>query len=100
MPGLIPTHAGKTKPVNNALQGLGAHPHSRGENRGVYRYSEDPEGSSPLTRGKPQTGDQDGDQAGLIPTHAGKTGTMPGAGPFLWAHPHSRGENVMTSCAV
>ena len=30
--GLIPTHAGKTGKTDVALEELGAHPHSRGEN--------------------------------------------------------------------
>ena len=32
---------------------------------------------------------------GLIPAHAGKTNEVIIFGPFLWAHPRSRGENCM-----
>ena len=50
-------------------------------------------GSSPLTRGK--QGVEGGGAAlpGLIPAHAGKTGTMPGSTRMVRAHPRSRGEN-------
>ena len=53
-------------------------------------------GSSPLTRGKPATGDHLNADAGLIPAHAGKT--CPKTRPFVRcvAHPRSRGENVPT----
>ena len=50
-------------------------------------------GSSPLTRGKRARGRAVAARAGLIPAHAGKTGT--GKNPLLAppAHPRSRGEN-------
>ena len=70
-----------------------AHPRSRGEN--VVKPGSlilEP-GSSPLTRGKLGGVRPTHLRKRLIPAHAGKTGTMPGAGPFLWAHPRSRGEN-------
>ena len=94
MPGLIPTHAGKTKPVNNALQGLGAHPHSRGENPKPETTRYPPEGSSPLTRGKPWRLPLQRGPGGLIPTHAGKTSPRRTRRVAPWAHPHSRGENA------
>ena len=93
MPGLIPTHAGKTKPVNNALQGLGAHPHSRGENPKPETTRYPPEGSSPLTRGKRPLRACEPGSTGLIPTHAGKTRGRKPPPATCWAHPHSRGEN-------
>ena len=77
-----------------------AHPRSRGENlrEGVEGFHE--EGSSPLTRGKP-----DGLQAakpvvGLIPAHAGKTLSACRRANRRWAHPRSRGENVVTQVPV
>ena len=71
-----------------------AHPRSRGENRTFGRFDEVAKGSSPLTRGKRSPHPQNKNRTRLIPAHAGKTGTMPGAGPSLWAHPRSRGENL------
>ena len=53
----------------------------------------DYDGSSPLTRGKPIQGRTHRQTTGLIPTHAGKTPRLIGAGAVHRAHPHSRGEN-------
>ena len=51
-------------------------------------------GSSPLTRGKPETLRRDRHHDGLIPAHAGKT--PPTRRPISppEAHPRSRGENI------
>ena len=90
---LIPTHPGKTNPANRPTGEAGAHPHSRGENSN-RRYSEKlAPGSSPLTRGKRRRGAPRGRRIGLIPTHAGKTGTGGSKSTSPRAHPHSRGEN-------
>ena len=75
--GLIPAHAGKTF-TRSELGGVPeAHPRSRGENiqqpGAVVRTS----GSSPLTRGKHGVLLGDLEEAGLIPTHAGKTRYLP-----------------------
>ena len=51
-------------------------------------------GSSPLTRGKPLDYGCDRHLMGLIPAHAGKTGSSPGRSAIRRAHPRSRGENV------
>ena len=52
-------------------------------------------GSSPLTRGKLPRRVLRRSHVGLIPAHAGKTNEVIIFGPFLWAHPRSRGENCM-----
>ena len=72
---LIPAHAGKTRGCAS-LRGLfRAHPRSRGENFqpahtiGVFQ------GSSPLTRGKRARTLDCALLGGLIPAHAGKTGS-------------------------
>ena len=92
--GLIPAHAGKTKPTIAHIITNAAHPRSRGENRvlkpGGYLLA----GSSPLTRGKhPHPGPR-AHAWGLIPAHAGKTGQKTLALLRIRAHPRSRGENV------
>ena len=71
--GLIPTHAGKTGGVESLLAGVGAHPHSRGENLNGGCLIAPGQGSSPLTRGKQSLSGADADHDRLIPTHAGKT---------------------------
>ena len=90
---LIPAHAGKTPTWSTPTVACWAHPRSRGENRGVYRYSEDPEGSSPLTRGKRQELHHVGRSRRLIPAHAGKTSRRRCRRSPDGAHPRSRGEN-------
>ena len=51
------------------------------------------EGSSPLTRGKPRCRPGWLGQEGLIPAHAGKTGSGSSDATRPGAHPRSRGEN-------
>ena len=70
-----------------------AHPRSRGENvpPGPRRFWI--EGSSPLTRGKPNALVPSEVAHGLIPAHAGKTSNSRRAQSKPSAHPRSRGEN-------
>ena len=70
-----------------------AHPRSRGENEVVHEVHSRVQGSSPLTRGKPDRAAGPGQVVGLIPAHAGKTRTCPPASCPRRAHPRSRGEN-------
>ena len=92
---LIPTHAGKTSGLPLVFLGLGAHPHSRGENESVAYGIPPMLGSSPLTRGKLGRFSGEGIASGLIPTHAGKTWMRPTTASCAAAHPHSRGENPL-----
>ena len=71
--GLIPAHAGKTTELTIGAINPGAHPRSRGENAGAACTGTPTEGSSPLTRGKPQQAALAVGTLGLIPAHAGKT---------------------------
>ena len=90
---LIPAHAGKTTYEGSVTFPRAAHPRSRGENDPGGRRQVGAGGSSPLTRGKPASGEDRRRRAGLIPAHAGKT-TRPTPPPSrLEAHPRSRGEN-------
>ena len=94
-PGLIPAHAGKTKPAPSMRAPAKAHPRSRGENRWSDADALSSHGSSPLTRGKhlcPRWSDAD---ARLIPAHAGKTPNAYQNQPEVKAHPRSRGENLL-----
>ena len=92
--GLIPAHAGKTGPVQLGGWHSGAHPRSRGENRRRLNLCRRPRGSSPLTRGKPNTLQRISVITGLIPAHAGKTSWWLSARWSRPAHPRSRGENL------
>ena len=94
--GLIPAHAGKTSV--NVIDGVfpRAHPRSRGENSGASSGLIRANGSSPLTRGKPETRRTGATSIRLIPAHAGKTPSPRAAPPPLTAHPRSRGENYAT----
>ena len=90
---LIPAHAGKTRPKDDAgIQGA-AHPRSRGENREAAALNGDREGSSPLTRGKRSRSPSSVNGTGLIPAHAGKTPVRRASRRPSSAHPRSRGEN-------
>ena len=101
-PGLIPAHAGKTPSRLPRLSPDGAHPRSRGENMTPHDRPEDPEGSSPLTRGKRVAVSAACVTDGLIPAHAGKTVSGSPWGGGRGAHPRSRGENagrLVSTCA-
>ena len=91
--GLIPAHAGKTRPDVSLSDRERAHPRSRGENFGVELAKLCAQGSSPLTRGKPPVSDFAPYRVGLIPAHAGKTSPACSSTPPQRAHPRSRGEN-------
>ena len=71
--GLIPAHAGKTRPSSDSSPDHRAHPRSRGENASRDAHNSEPTGSSPLTRGKLPGKNDSCAGAGLIPAHAGKT---------------------------
>ena len=73
--GLIPAHAGKTTPRHATTSAAPAHPRSRGENMLGEAKVVEWDGSSPLTRGKPDDVGEDLTVQGLIPAHAGKTGS-------------------------
>ena len=93
--GLIPAHAGKTRPWHAQSRTPWAHPRSRGENRRGISVSKRGTGSSPLTRGKRYRVLCGCGRCRLIPAHAGKTHALRRqheAGP---AHPRSRGENAV-----
>ena len=70
---LIPAHAGKTRAAETRQRGPVAHPRSRGENICPRCLTDRQEGSSPLTRGKPEFGVFGHFGLRLIPAHAGKT---------------------------
>ena len=96
---LIPAHAGKTCSGAGRWSAYRAHPRSRGENVTVKTHTRGAQGSSPLTRGKPESAPAFSRARRLIPAHAGKTGR-----PELYrrppaAHPRSRGENGRAAAA-
>ena len=93
--GLIPAHAGKTSRPRLRSRRQRAHPRSRGENNKGGDGTGTSPGSSPLTRGKPWNGLDDNGNPGLIPAHAGKTTGQTAVRGGDWAHPRSRGENVL-----
>ncbi len=92
---LIPAHAGKTVNTMKPTISVPAHPRSRGENSHVPGMRSGAGGSSPLTRGKRLFEVSNLNPLGLIPAHAGKTTPPPEAREPLWAHPRSRGENIV-----
>ena len=91
--GLIPAHAGKTRPSTSPRPRFKAHSRSCGENAATPVFAMPPSGSSPLTRGKRCMILLTGRPVRLIPAHAGKTESRFGRRRRLAAHPRSRGEN-------
>ena len=92
---LIPAHAGKTRTGAPARCEWSAHPRSRGENFLTALDAPELAGSSPLTRGKLGLANQGGLALRLIPAHAGKTYFNSAHPAHPWAHPRSRGENLL-----
>ena len=77
---LIPARAGKTRGRSKTPSRKPAHPRSRGENGPGRVGAAGGRGSSPLARGKRQTGSSARAGSRLIPARAGKTsGTRCGA---------------------
>ena len=97
--GLIPAHAGKTRPARRRTSLRGAHPRSRGEHQDEGSVTGLEGGSSPLMRGKLLQDDRFLPVDGLIPAHAGKTEPGCSRTSPSTAHPHSCGENVVCFCA-
>ena len=97
---LIPAHAGKTGSRFQAPRTTTAHPRSRGENENGVLAGVTSVGSSPLTRGKLSSPPAWGARFGLIPAHAGKTFGLDGSDAHAWAHPRSRGENLIGGCLI
>ena len=93
---LIPAHAGKTQCPRILACLRTAHPRSRGENPHPAGVGPLSLGSSPLTRGKPLQQGTGPFMRRLIPAHAGKTERLTCSRSDAWAHPRSRGENVVT----
>ena len=91
--GLIPAHAGKTAFCAAISARCAAHPRSRGENGANDFLRTIVQGSSPLTRGKPNCAPRPTVAPGLIPAHAGKTRHRRSCRQSCRAHPRSRGEN-------
>ena len=98
--GLIPAHAGKTEPGCSRTSPSTAHPHSCGENVVCFCAPSAVQGSSPLTRGKPEHAGRNLRRRGLIPAHAGKTRRPSRCRSTRWAHPHSCRENMVSDGKV
>ena len=94
---LIPAHAGKTFETGSRHLGSWAHPRACGENIPTRSPARPAGGSSPRMRGKQHLRIRDRVPDGLIPAHAGKTGSFE-AGRWWWgAHPRACGENAERS---
>ena len=90
-PGLIPAHAGSTWPPLASSARIGAHPRSRGVDPRPGVWTGRACGSSPLTRGRPNGGQEVEANTRLIPAHAGSTADPRSTAGGWPAHPRSRG---------
>ena len=95
--GLIPAHAGSTHEQGHDPVLCGAHPRSRGEHQLGGSACSYLFGSSPLTRGAPQSLRRSFRLLGLIPAHAGSTTKRCLLSTAVRAHPRSRGEHSSPS---
>ena len=99
--GLIPARAGRTHAQCRRRALAGAHPRSRGPDKGELVGMGDVSGSSPLARGGPAEGEVGPDGGGLIPARAGRTWSASSRSPSSRAHPRSRGADTRGSgCAA
>ena len=91
--GIIPAHAESTPGLYTPCLAKRDHPRSRGEHRGRRRPSGYILGSSPLTRGAPGSEILKVEAYGIIPAHAGSTGSSRQVQHSSTDHPRSRGEH-------
>ncbi len=91
--GIIPAHAGSTRPLWVCRRGTWDHPRSRGEHGSPFRPARQRYGSSPLTRGARSDPDLRTLTRGIIPAHAGSTSAPWSRGSRRRDHPRSRGEH-------
>ena len=77
-----------------------AHPRSRGEHAGRPSTKSRKLGSSPLTRGAPNSLTKRRGHPRLIPAHAGSTYILLSHGGIIGAHPRSRGEHIAAFVAA
>ena len=75
-PGIIPAHAGSTKPKCLWPRTAGDHPRSRGEHWNRASAASLRAGSSPLTRGARRRAPSRQPPSRIIPAHAGSTGAI------------------------
>ena len=95
--GIIPALAGNTTNAGANAPARWDHPRSRGEYiRGCLQYAV-PSGSSPLSRGIPQTPERTPQQGGIIPALAGNTTRNTAPVMRRTDHPRSRGEYQETT---
>ena len=90
-PGIIPAHAGFTRPPSAASCPPRDHPRTRGVYVPATNPSGNQEGSSPHTRGLLGLEGAYGPPGGIIPAHAGFTAWPPSSPSWVWDHPRTRG---------
>ena len=90
----IPAHAGKTTPKRGCTPQSTEHPRTRGENGHRFFVAKMHAGTSPHTRGKPQSASLRDLWIRNIPAHAGKTRASKSVLVIEKEHPRTRGENA------
>ena len=90
---IIPAHAGSTGIRMGHHPRHRDHPRSRGEHPTGAYVTESGRGSSPLTRGARNHGDECPPRTGIIPAHAGSTFSVGRQQALCADHPRSRGEH-------
>jgi len=99
---IIPAFAGSTRPASSYSASTQDHPRFRGEHPSGNNGHFTAHGSSPLSRGAPQTLRGKQNDTGIIPAFAGSTVAASGKGRSERDHPRFRGEHgtVFASQAI
>ncbi len=92
-----PTPVGKTARWRAPASTGSDHPHTRGENALTHWRAGFPPGPSPHPWGKQPLAPERPRSPRTIPTPVGKTSSVPGPRPPRADHPHTRGENRITT---
>ena len=98
-PGIIPAHAGNTKPESQTAITARDHPRTCGEHRVYVRQLLVVSGSSPHMRGTLSSMLSPSRVPGIIPAHAGNTRCPRCGCRWWWDHPRTCGEHCSSHCA-
>ena len=94
--GIIPAYAGSTSGHYLADIDFGDHPRIRGEHATISISPLLQLGSSPHTRGAPESPRHKRNPGGIIPAYAGSTPFLVRPTSIPWDHPRIRGEHSMS----
>ena len=92
--GIIPAHAGSSRPPTQRAVASRDHPRACGEQARPGACHQDARGSSPRMRGAVPAAREDGTYVGIIPAHAGSSVSQRSRPARPWDHPRACGEQL------